>query len=239
MSTPTRHRVYLASSWRNEAQPAVLAALREDGHDVYDFKNPAPGDNGFSWRQIGERSTWTAEHFATQVLDHPISAHGFSLDMNALEASSACVLLLPCGRSAHLELGYAVGKRKLTIVLMPTLEEPELMYRMCDYVETTVDGVRKQLSQARSRPRWQADLAAFDARGTVGGNEYAGPLLSALTETRYRTPTEKKRDEARFGGPLPARGPCREYHHRACAVCGGCWRHGSCSCGPDAPGSSR
>lgn len=91
----TRHRVYLASSWRNEAQPAVLAALRGDGHEVYDFRNPAPGDAGFGWRQIGDRATWTADYFSTHVLDHPIAEHGFSLDMNALKACSACVLLLP------------------------------------------------------------------------------------------------------------------------------------------------
>ena len=103
MST-AKHRIYLASSWRNALQPSVLAALREAGHEVYDFRNPAPGDTGFGWRQIGDRSTWTAAHFANYVLDHPVAEHGFSLDMNALKACTACVLLLPCGRSAHLEL---------------------------------------------------------------------------------------------------------------------------------------
>ena len=197
MSVETKHRVYVASSWRNPIQPDVVAVLRRDGHDVYDFKNPAPGDNGFSWKQIGDRSTWTAAQFATEVLDHPISAHGFGLDMAALDAASVCVLVLPCGRSAHLELGYAVGKRKLTVVYMPELDEPELMYRMCDYVETTVEGVRRQLSKQRTRPRWQTDMT----RG--GAPEFANR--------------------------------CEPYRHRSCAVCGGCWRHGSCICGPEIP----
>lgn len=39
-------KIYLASSWRNERQPAVLAALREAGHEVYDFRNPAPRHEG-------------------------------------------------------------------------------------------------------------------------------------------------------------------------------------------------
>lgn len=117
---------------------------------------------------------------------------------------------------------------------MPILEEPELMYRMCDYVETTVDGVRRQLSKDRDRPRWQADLAACDARGLRGGNEYEGLRRSTLTRSGYRTPSEEARDVAILGGPLPERGPCREYVHRGCAVCGGCWRHGACTCGPEA-----
>ncbi len=31
-------KVYIASSWRNEYQPTVVARLREAGHDVYDFR---------------------------------------------------------------------------------------------------------------------------------------------------------------------------------------------------------
>ena len=198
----TRHRPYVASSWRNPIQPQVVAALRHDGHDVYDFRNPAPGDAGFSWRDVTEvpRDAWTAEHFATNVLDHPTAEHGFNLDFAAMEQCSALVLVLPCGRSAHLELGWAVGQRRLTIVYMPSLEEPELMYRMVDYVETTLDGVRQQLSRlGRTQPRWQRDLEA-------GG----GP-------------------SARFANR------CREYSHRECRVCSGCWRHGSCTCGPEMP----
>jgi hypothetical protein len=233
-STETKHRVYVASSWRNEIQPAVVQALREDGHEVYDFRSPAPGDDGFSWRQLGgrPREEWDADYYASTVLDHPVAARGFELDMAALRACSACVLVLPCGRSAHLELGWAAGQGRLSVVYMPKLDEPELMARMCDYVETTIDGVRRQLSRQRTRPRWQADLAAYDARGVLGGKEYEGLLPSTLTETRYRTPSEQERDERIFGDPLPKRGPCREYHHRECRVCGGRWRHGACTCGP-------
>ena len=32
--------IYVASSWRNEHQPAVVAALRESGHEVYDMTTP-------------------------------------------------------------------------------------------------------------------------------------------------------------------------------------------------------
>lgn len=33
-------RIYLASSWRNEHQPRILALLRDAGHEVYDFRHP-------------------------------------------------------------------------------------------------------------------------------------------------------------------------------------------------------
>lgn len=41
--------IYVASSWRNLLQPGIVVALRRCGHDVYDFRNPAPGNKGFAW----------------------------------------------------------------------------------------------------------------------------------------------------------------------------------------------
>lgn len=45
-------KIYLASSWRNQRQPDVLDMLTEEGHEVYDFRNPFHGNSGFSWEDI-------------------------------------------------------------------------------------------------------------------------------------------------------------------------------------------
>lgn len=126
-------KIYVASSWRNPYQPAVVTTLRSDGHEVYDFRNP-PNRSGFSWRQVSAVpvSEWTPAEWR-DVLTHPTSEAGFEADMGALRDCDACVLVLPCGRSAHLELGWAAGAGKRTYVLAaPTLDEPELMVKMCD-----------------------------------------------------------------------------------------------------------
>ncbi len=53
-------KVYLASSWRNPYQPAVLKALRDAGHEVYDFRHPSDEDEGFKWKNVDERwEDWT------------------------------------------------------------------------------------------------------------------------------------------------------------------------------------
>ena len=59
--------------------------------------------------------------------------------MDALRECQACILVLPCGRSAHLELGWAVGHGKKTYVLEPEPIEPDLMYAMCDKIFVTFD----------------------------------------------------------------------------------------------------
>lgn len=139
-------KIYLASSWRNPHQPEVLAALRGAGHEVYDFRNPAPGDKGFAWADIEpDWLEWNAARFAA-ALHHPISNRGFANDWNAMVASDACVLLLPCGRSAHIEAGYFVGAKKLLVILLLGKNEPELMYKMADRVCINVGEVLAMLA---------------------------------------------------------------------------------------------
>lgn len=141
-------RIYVASSWRNEVQQAVVLGLRSMGHDVYDFRNPTPGDSGFSWSEIDpEWQRWDTNAFRA-ALQHPIAQHGFGLDMMALRTCDACVLVLPCGRSAHLELGWAAGAGKKTFVLSPDPEEPELMYLMCDGIYSSLNELRVVLRTA-------------------------------------------------------------------------------------------
>jgi len=54
--------------------------------------------------------------------------------------ADACVLVMPCGRSAHLEAGYFVGANKRLVILIDD-GEPELMYKLADKVYITVDEV--------------------------------------------------------------------------------------------------
>lgn len=124
-------RIYLASSWRNELQPAVLRELRIVGHEVYDFRNPAPGNTGFGWRQCTDKPIKDCSTLR-EVLAHPVAQHGFNCDYNAMRWAEACVLLLPCGNSAHLEAGWFAGQGKPVAVMVPELREPELMYKCFD-----------------------------------------------------------------------------------------------------------
>lgn len=149
-------KVYVASSWRNERQPAVVAALRAAGHEVYDFKHPSPGDDGFHWSEVipgrtrGPSSEPVTAEQLRAALEHPVARRGFARDMEALDSAAATVLVLPCGRSAHLELGFAVGAGQHTLVLMEEPSEPELMYRMCARVCSTVDEVVERLGRLRA-----------------------------------------------------------------------------------------
>ncbi len=119
--------------------------LRAAGHKVYDFKNPSPGNQGFHWSDLDDEwRSWSPEAFR-RALNDPIARKGFKSDMQALRDCLACVLVLPCGRSAHLELGWAVGHGKKTIVLLDDQSEPELMYKMVDHLCLTIPEVLEKL----------------------------------------------------------------------------------------------
>ena len=123
-------KIYVASSWRNLHQPRIVDLLRKAGHEVYDFKRPAPGDAGFHWSDIDLNwKAWTVSQYA-KGLEHPLAVSGHGSDMRALQDSNLCILLLPSGRSASFEYGWWCAHNVATgLVHMPDAVEPELMYR--------------------------------------------------------------------------------------------------------------
>lgn len=126
-------RIYLASSWRNAEQPALVELLREAGHRVYDFRNPPFGRAGFAWSAIDpDWEKWGPRAYL-QALHTDVAMAGYASDLRGMRWADTCVLALPCGRSAHLEAGYFSNGKKL-IVYMPQKEEPDLMYLLADAI---------------------------------------------------------------------------------------------------------
>ncbi len=130
-------KIYLASSWRNAQQPELVRTLRDLGHDVYDFRNPPHGRGGFAWSDIQPNwQSWTAQQYRA-ALTTDIAQHGFHSDFDGMKWAEVCVLLLPCGRSAHLEAGWMAGAGKHVIVVTRDGEEPELMALLCSAIATS------------------------------------------------------------------------------------------------------
>ena len=90
--------------------------------------------------------------FARLVTEHPVAAAGFALDKAALDWCDTCVLVLPSGRSAHLEAGYAAGQGKQVVVLLHEDRfEPELMYLLCDGLALSIGDILVHLRNSVRR----------------------------------------------------------------------------------------
>lgn len=124
--------VYIGGSMSNRDGIAKVAAvLRIRGLvPFYDWIMPGE-ETDQKWREFSERMGET-------YLDALESAHAknvFEFDKRWLDRSDAFVLVLPAGRSAHLEAGYMIGQGKPVAIL---LEEEnsrwDVMYRFAGLV---------------------------------------------------------------------------------------------------------
>lgn len=120
-------RIMVSSSWKNERQPLVVDELRSAGFEVYDFRKP---ESAFSWDQVDPNyKSWNASQFR-DALNHPLAKTAFGHDSGGMKAAHYGVLVLPCGKSAHLEAGWMAGRGIPTFALFVDGMEPELMYNL-------------------------------------------------------------------------------------------------------------
>ena len=73
-----------------------------------------------------------------EALNHPIAQKGFDSDFNGMQWADVCVMVLPCGRSANTEAGWMKGAGKRVMVYSPEKQEPELMYKIYDFVSDNI-----------------------------------------------------------------------------------------------------
>lgn len=150
-------RIYVASSWRNNYQQTVVQRLREIGHEVYDFRgsgdgwgNGGNGPGGFGWHELDPNwKEWVTDVPSyINALGQPRAIEGFRRDMDALIRADACIMVNPCGQSAHAEMGWAAGAGKLVIVYCPEIREPDLMVKMAHLVTDRWDSIEYWLAKA-------------------------------------------------------------------------------------------
>ena len=77
---------------------------------------------------------------------HPKAVKQFGNDIEAMEACDTCVLVLPCGRSAHTEAGWFAGRGKKVLVYIPEKQEPELMYKLFNGVFCSMEKIIEALN---------------------------------------------------------------------------------------------
>lgn len=137
-------RLYLIGSLRNELVPELAHMLRLDGHDVFDDWYAAGPEADDYWQKYEKDRD---RNFA-QALNGYAAHHVFEYDRTHLDRSEGAVLLMPAGKSSHLELGYILGQGKPGWILMHG--EPErfdVMYRFATEVVYTVDDLLEEINR--------------------------------------------------------------------------------------------
>ena len=112
-------KIYLIGSLRNEFIPRLGVELRACGFDVFDDWHGAGPEADDKWM---EYEKLRGRHYK-EALAGEAAQHVFHFDKKHLDLSDAAVLVMPGGKSAHLELGYMAGRGKSTYVLFD--KEPD------------------------------------------------------------------------------------------------------------------
>ncbi len=135
-TTQEKPSIYVIGSLKNERTLEVALALRNFGWDVFDDWYGAGPNADDHWQAYeNQRGRNFKEALAGRAAQHI-----FQLDKTNLDRCSAGVLVLPAGKSGHLELGYLIGQGKPGYILLDG--EPErfdLMYNFATQVFLSVD----------------------------------------------------------------------------------------------------
>lgn len=110
--------VYISSSWKNRERVRALAiALREAGHEVYDFTDPACRNAPEIPPEAFPEQFDPERHVYAEYLDVQHWRNAVAGNRLALDRCDAVALLLPCGNDAHADWAYAVGRGKRSCVV--------------------------------------------------------------------------------------------------------------------------
>lgn len=134
--------IYLVGSLRNPAIPDVAHSLRLIGWDVFDDWFAAGPEADDWWQKYEKQRGRTYE----EALNGYAANHVARYDQSHLDRCSAGLLVLPAGRSGHLELGYLLGQGKPGYILLAG--EPDrfdVMYRLATQVFTTREEMLAEL----------------------------------------------------------------------------------------------
>lgn len=118
--------IYLIGSLRNLEVSKLANELRKSGHEVFDDWMAAGPEADDYWQKYEK----DRGHDYAQALDGYAAKHVFEYDKFHLNRAAVGILVLPAGRSGHLEAGYLLGQGKPVYILLD--KEPErfdVMYR--------------------------------------------------------------------------------------------------------------
>jgi len=154
MITPSQHpqqyhRIYLAGSWKNQKEILLIRdILNSQGHAVDCFASEDNGRISFNWSKLDDIQDKLPKMDAKDMLEVHKVKEAFKEDKKWLDWCDLCILILPSGKSAHLEAGYAKGKDKI-VVIFGDLQKGDfdVMYGFadgifrCDEIDHMIDFV--------------------------------------------------------------------------------------------------
>jgi nucleoside 2-deoxyribosyltransferase len=140
----TKTHIYLVGSLRNPKIPHLAQTLRKEGYEVFsEWHNPGP-EADMHWQEHEKLKGSSYK----EALEGSHVENVFYYDKTYIDFSDIVIMVMPAGRSGHLELGYAAGCGKKTFILLDKEPEqydvmPRFSDAICNNVSELIDELRK------------------------------------------------------------------------------------------------
>lgn len=137
-------KIYLIGSLRNPEVPKLAAELRTLGHEVFDDWYAAGPEADDYWRAYEKEKG----NDYIQALDGYAANHVFEYDRYHIQRCDTGILMLPAGRSGHLEFGYVIGSGRPGFILLDKdYDRWDCMYRFATKVVDNVTDLMSELGR--------------------------------------------------------------------------------------------
>lgn len=199
--------LYLIGSLRNPEIPRIANKIRESGLEVFDDWYAAGPEADDYWREyeIGRGRSYK------EALQGAAAKNVFQFDKTNLKRAQAVVLVLPAGKSGHLELGWSLGIGKKGYILLDSPDRWDVMYQFADVVTDNLEEIISHAKSVEQTPqelptqlslRWEADEVGEsvptrpeeEGEGSGGGSRKVSELAPFSTEPNERGQRVIKRE---------------------------------------------
>jgi hypothetical protein len=137
--------IYIIGSLRNDRAAVVANELRSEGFNIFDDWHSQGTDADDHWARYEKRRGRNYR----EALEGKAANHAFQFDYNHLLMCSAAVMVMPAGKSAHLELGWVLGKSKPGFILLDG--EPDRFELMVKFATAICYDVEELVAEMKKR----------------------------------------------------------------------------------------
>lgn len=174
--------LYLIGSLRNERIPELAKRLRKDNPDVEVFDDwyaagPEADDFWKSYEQSRGRSY-------QEALEGHAAKNVFSFDKRHLDRATHALLVLPAGKSGHMEVMYATyGVRAKTAILLdPEDVRWDVMYQFVPTILNNDEEITDWLNTSQSS---EQDLSPSSQQGSKAVTSITGTMVGPPSQPCY------------------------------------------------------
>lgn len=167
--------IYIIGSLRQgDKIRQVAKELRNNGHDIFD-----------DWLSAGpDADDYLRDHFVArdmkfrEALASPAAQNIFEFDKKHILQADTVVLVMPAGKSAFLELGWALGKGKKGYILFPD-GDPERLDIMMKFADDIFYSVEELVEELKPKTKFFSDMPEDLPRVEFQEMSPAYPIASA------------------------------------------------------------